>query len=342
MSTDQRVMTAAVAFSLLAHALLLLFTWDLSLSAALAPVPDDQRDEIELLLVPDEPADRESELPRRYTAVPERLATDEPPENPDFLALHHSRAADSREGGRDTRSPSADREAEVPQIAVQRERLEEAGGVQVAQPDVQEGRRAPAGAAGRERRDRREGDETSGAGEWMLPSEREQSAAGRSRRGEDEGDAPVEEPAWMTGGRPSILRDGTEGAPGDRGFEFDHLESGKVGGNVAVQGAFSLNTYEWDFAPWMHRFEQDLHRAWRAPYAYALGVISGKTVIRLVVERDGRPSSMEVVETDGHESLHQASASALQAFAPYAPLPPNFPEPQLVITLSLHYPAWAR
>jgi hypothetical protein len=49
---------------------------------------------------------------------------------------------------------------------------------------------------------------------------------------------------------------------------------------------------------------------------------------------------MEIVETDGHQSLHDASLAALKAFAPYAPLPAHFPEENLVITLGLHYPAW--
>jgi outer membrane biosynthesis protein TonB len=79
-----------------------------------------------------------------------------------------------------------------------------------------------------------------------------------------------------------------------------------------------------------------------APYAYRLGVISGMTKIRIVVEKNGRLSAMEVLDTVGHESLHEASQAALKAFAPYAALPPNFPEPNLVIILSLHYPAWRR
>ena len=71
-------------------------------------------------------------------------------------------------------------------------------------------------------------------------------------------------------------------------------------------------------------------------------MIHGQTQIRLVIERDGRPSVMEVIGTEGHESLHQASVAALMAFTPYAPLPPGFPEENLVIILTLHYPAWRR
>ncbi len=49
---------------------------------------------------------------------------------------------------------------------------------------------------------------------------------------------------------------------------------------------------------------------------------------------------MEVLETEGHQSLHDASQAALRSFAPYTPLPRDFPEENLVITLVLHYPAW--
>ena len=53
-------------------------------------------------------------------------------------------------------------------------------------------------------------------------------------------------------------------------------------------------------------------------------------------------SGLEIVETKGHESLHTASKAALMAFTPYAPLPPNFPDKNLVIRIGLHYPAWKR
>ena len=46
--------------------------------------------------------------------------------------------------------------------------------------------------------------------------------------------------------------------------------------------------------------------------------------LKIVIEKDGRPSSMEIMETDGHQSLHDASMAALKAFAPYAPLPAHF------------------
>ena len=68
--------------------------------------------------------------------------------------------------------------------------------------------------------------------------------------------------------------------------------------------------------------------AWLAPRGIVAAAVSSLFALRL--------------EENGHESLHTASIAALRAFAPYAPLPPDFPDEQLVILLGLHYPAWKR
>jgi outer membrane biosynthesis protein TonB len=345
---DRRVIVTATAVSVALHVLAVLVTWNFSMFAAAAPPASTRLEEVELFLVPEEEepaAETEGRRPQQYTAVPERLATEEPPEDPDFLALHNARAADRLAGGTDESQPGAEREFEVPQITVRQQDLEGGSGAVFSPQDQPEGRPQPdSGGGSAQEQEARAGETLDDAGLDPVAEAREERSAGDARADAEpgEGDRAPEAFEWMPGGTPSILKQGDRRDSGDRGFDFDQIESGTVGANIAVEGAFSLSTYEWDFAPWMHRFEQDLHRSWRAPYAYLLGVISGKTVIRLVVERDGRPSTMEVLETEGHESLHKASTSALQAFAPYAPLPPNFPDEELVIILTLHYPAWKR
>jgi hypothetical protein len=346
MTAERRVMTAAALGSLLVHAVVLIATWDLSLSAVVArPAGAKTEREVELLLVPDPDRPQDADRPpERYTAIPERLATETPPDDPDYLALHNSRAADRIAGGEDAQ-PGAELESEVEQVAIEKQELDDAGAVAYAPQEAPVGGGQPAeGREGVADRDRREGEQISPNGDWALAQPEDEASAGSddARSTDDESAATQDVPDWLSGGEPSILKPGSAGSAGDRGFDLDRMATGKVRSSVSIDGAYSLNTYEWDFAPWMHRFEQDLHRVWRAPYAYLLGVISGKTVIRLVIERDGTPSAMDVLETEGHESLHKASLSALRAFAPYAPLPPDFPEDNLVIVLSLHYPAWNR
>ncbi len=305
-----------------------------------------QEPEIELFLVPDQQDQAEaaeSEMPTSYTSIPDRQATDTPPDDPQFLSLHNSTAADESEGG-DGNSPTAEETWIVPQVAIRKEELSGAEGVEFAPEPLPETR---SGVASREEgqggRDPEEVETPAqgGSGEWALPvpadpegKDAESKEADRQQKDNPDLDD------WWGGESPSILKEGEQGSVGDRGFDFNQQTRGTVGSGVAIDGDFSLNTYEWNYAPWMRRFENELHRHWVAPYAYRLGVIHGKTVIKLVIEKDGRPSSMEILETDGHQSLHDASLAALKAFAPYAPLPAHFPEENLVIILGLHYPAW--
>jgi hypothetical protein len=291
------------------------------------------------ILTDSEPS--EPDLPTEYTAIPERQATDSPPEEADFLALHHSRAADRSPGGEDLSTPAAANESEITKVRIDREQLENAAGVTFAQQVPQgggEGSSRPEAGRGRPAT----GESFSEAGEMattdgdVAESKQDETADG----GEESGGQG--QPEWIAGAPPSILKPGKEGVPGDRGFDFDQAALGKVEGNVVMVGDYGLNTFEWDFAPWMARFEQNLYRHWMAPYAYRLGVISGMTKVQLVVELDGRLSQIEVLESEGHDSLHQSSVAALKAFAPYWPLPPDFPEENLVIYLALHYPAWKR
>ncbi|MEN8007634.1 MAG: energy transducer TonB [Candidatus Krumholzibacteriota bacterium] len=344
---ERRVIQGAFALSLLLHLVLAAVTWRIPLTPSVdSAMADDLEREVELFLMPDEePADPADELPQAFTAVPERQASETAPENPDYLAQHHSLAADNKLGG-DSDTPSADEEWLAEQVRIQKDEKAGADGVQNAQQPLPETESATSptetGAAGQER-EKVEGEDIDPSGEWVLP--REDSESGGADEGEqadrqDEKQPELED--WWGGEAPTILKEGEQGAVGDRGFDFNQVARGKVQAGVAFNGDYSLNTYEWDYAPWMTRFQNELYRHWMAPYAYRIGVISGMTVIKLVIRKDGRVQSMEVLETDGHDSLHDASEAALKAFAPYWPLPEHFPEENLVITLGLHYPAFRR
>ena len=343
---EDRIIAGAFVVSLLLHLVLAAVTWKLPFIPEIDPaLADAYAAEIEVLLLDPETeaVDGERNQPRAYTAIPERLAAEDPPEQADYLALHDAVAADAKQGDSDT--PSADEEWIVPKVQIEREELEGAGGVAYAPqvlPDPREATGSPQeGAEGEDER-REDADPQDGPGEWALPDET--SEAGGETTGEEDDTETAEQARdledWWGGARPSILREGEQGAAGDRGFEFDQSASGDVGIGTVNVGEFTLNTVRWDWAPWMNRFANELHRHWRAPAAYRMGIISGMTKLRMVVEKDGRLSSLAILDTDGHRSLHTASQAALKAFAPYAPLPPHFPEENLVITLSLHYPAW--
>jgi len=344
---EKSIIRGAVVASLLLHVVLVAVTWNIPLR----PRPEDlsRRDtsqDVELIFeaLTDDSA-TENDQPTTYVSVPEHQAAAEAPEEPDYLALHHSVAADSKIG--DSDKPSADEEGKFDMVEIRKEELDGAGGVEFSQQPLPEKKPATSqqqsGAQGADEAEAG-GDDQRPDGEWALPEEDTKSG------GESEGDKsdeqtddnPELENWWGGRSSPSILKQGEEGSLGDRGFDFDQKATGSVTSGVAIIDDFQLNTFQWNFAPWIQVFANELHRHWTAPPAYRLGLLSGTTVIRLVVEKDGRPSSLEIIDRDGHRSLHEASAAALKAFAPYSPLPEHFPEENLVITLSLHYPAFRR
>lgn len=349
---ENRIIVGAFGVSVLLHLVLALVTWRIPFVPQIDPaLADDRYNEVEVLLTEPEPAADaaadEPDLPTAITSIPDRLASDTPPPRADFLAEHDAIAAD-RSGG-DSKQPRADEEGPFPQVDILQDQLDGAGGVAFSQaplPDAREATGSPAeGQEGQDER-RSESEPAEGdAGGWALP--RQESEAGGESKGEEDDQQTDQQKQpdlekWWGGQAPSVLKEGQQSSAGDRGFEFDQKSMGDMGAGVAIDGEFSLNTYQWDYAPWIKHFANQLHRYWVAPYAYRLGVISGMTRMRMVVEKDGRLSALEVIETEGHESLHDASQAALKAFAPYAPLPPSFPEENLVIILSLHYPAWRR
>jgi hypothetical protein len=104
-------------------------------------------------------------------------------------------------------------------------------------------------------------------------------------------------------------------------------------------GEYSFSTRAWDYEPFWYHMRRKLYGAWHSPAAYAYGIIEGGwTLVRAVVEPDGTLSSVEVIETRGHESLHRASKAAMEGAAPFRALPVDFPEENLVVTVRFIYP----
>lgn len=102
----------------------------------------------------------------------------------------------------------------------------------------------------------------------------------------------------------------------------------------------SLSTVDWDYEPWLENFKKSLLSHWEPPYSYyALGMVSGQTVMKIVVELSGEFRSIEILEKSGHKSLHRASVQALEDMSGTAELPVNFPENELVVTITMVYPA---
>jgi len=334
---ENRVIWSASILSLVLHLVLAGIIWhtppmSVDTSAARAS-------EIEMIIISED--DPQS---NRFTLVPDRVANKQDPDqdgDPIAASLFDSRAADGKTGGDDT-TPSASELSDVEQVQIQEDHPAGSDGVDVENQAAMAPAPSSGAASGEETG---EGEDSSGenqetAGQWALPTDEPETGADNKEENKEQAEDSPEMEDWWGDNSPTLLKEGEAGPAGDRGFDFNQKETGSQGAGVAYVGNYSMNTYQWNFSPWLQNWSNQLYRHWKAPYAYShLGMIHGATVVRMVINKNGRVDSFEVLGTDGHESLHEASEAALRAFAPYTPLPPDFPEPYLELTVELRYPA---
>ena len=135
---EKRIFRVALAGSLLLHVLLAAGTWNWDLKPDLSQAFAEEATEVELFLEPDDPVtDPDREMPQAFTAIPDRQASEEPPEDPDYLSNRHSIAADNKLGG-DSDAPSADEEWISEQVAIQKDEQSGAEGTENANQPLPE------------------------------------------------------------------------------------------------------------------------------------------------------------------------------------------------------------
>jgi len=103
-------------------------------------------------------------------------------------------------------------------------------------------------------------------------------------------------------------------------------------------GSFSLNTYAWDYAPYLLWLKDRVQRNIYPPPAFTqMGIISGRTILRFRITRGGVLQNLALLGYEGHKSLMETSLRAIQASAPFRNLPKDFPEEFLEVTAQFEY-----
>jgi len=103
-------------------------------------------------------------------------------------------------------------------------------------------------------------------------------------------------------------------------------------------GGISLSTTDWDFAPYLLDLKRRIKQKWVPPIAFtALGAVHGYTWVKFRIFPDGHMEGAEVVETEGHDSLHRSSLNAVKGAAPFRELPKDFPDKFLEIEFGFYY-----
>jgi len=103
-------------------------------------------------------------------------------------------------------------------------------------------------------------------------------------------------------------------------------------------GSFSLNTYAWDYAPYLLWLKDRVQRNIYPPPAFTqMGIISGRTILRFRITRGGVLQNLTLLGYEGHKSLMETSLRAIQASVPFRNLPQDFPEDYLEVTAQFEY-----
>ncbi len=258
---------------------------------------------IQLTFEPLPPETQASDEPQMFSELPPDRA-DEAPEKPQFLSNVTSRARDRVPGG-DTQLPRMEGEIDAPLVALRR------GETSLPPP-------APSGARGKESPQR-------------TPSQQDPTTSTGTG---SEAPQPSGEP--LTRVSDEALR------PEPGNSEADQLEMANPEGNASLLGDVSLNTLEWEYAPWLQRFAQQLRERWYAPPAYSLGILKegGWAQIEVEISKSGKLLRLDLLEEQGHPSLIRAAQSALRSMAPIESLPPNFPKETLILRIRMIYPKY--
>ncbi len=125
---------------------------------------------------------------------------------------------------------------------------------------------------------------------------------------------------------------------------FDQPAMARPDGNATFLGDVSLNTTAWEYAPWLQRFGLQLQERWFAPAAYRFGVLKegGWALLEIEISKSGKVQRLRLLDEQGHPSLIRAAESALRSMNPIEPLPPDFPEPTLILRIRMIYPELRR
>jgi len=329
-----------------ASAVALAVLWHLLVAAGMivldpfSPDPDaSSPPPIQLTFSPTAPvAERppDDSLPRNFTELPEDRA-DLPPERADALSNVDSRARDAVEDGPATDLPRSEGRAENPAVAMS---PVPDPGLEGTEPDVppEPVTPAPEDSAPEEAPPTAEESERIGRRADIGESLSQEATGGGEPAPRTEIDEGVGRPGRQLRAGPRV-----EVSPEPRfriGAGTDEIVQEALNnpkGNAQLFGDISLNTVAWDWAPWLQRFTRDFYRNWVPPYAYYLGLIDGNHLLELEIAPDGRLLKLEVLEETGHESLLSATEGNFRGLAPYQPLPGDFPEPTLRMTVRVTY-----
>jgi TonB family protein len=99
--------------------------------------------------------------------------------------------------------------------------------------------------------------------------------------------------------------------------------------------SFQFESKGVDFRSWLRRFRAQVYSNWMIPYAAM--TLHGHTVQRFTVHKDGTITGVEILQPSAVDVFTKAAFNALSASNPTVPLPQEYPDEKMVMTVVFYY-----
>ena len=106
-------------------------------------------------------------------------------------------------------------------------------------------------------------------------------------------------------------------------------------GNGDFGPSFQFDTKGVDFGSWLRRFRAQVYGNWLIPYAAM--ALHGHTVLRFTIHKDGTITDLIILQPSTVESFTKAAFNAIKASNPTVPLPAEYPDDRMVMTVVFYY-----
>jgi TonB family protein len=139
--------------------------------------------------------------------------------------------------------------------------------------------------------------------------------------------------------KPSPIRDPGTGVLSEAIRHVDRYSNGEMLQNVQGNGdfgpSFQFDSKGVDFGSWLRRFRAQVYRNWLIPYAAM--ALHGHVVLTFNIHKDGTITDMQIVQPSSVDAFTKAAFGAIKSSNPTVPLPTEFPDPQMRMTVVFYY-----
>lgn len=144
-------------------------------------------------------------------------------------------------------------------------------------------------------------------------------------------------PSSSSGSETSFSREALLGRPQRNTRQSSRIRYDQRNNSARDIGGFSLNTYAWDFAPYLLELKDSIQRNVFPPPAFTQLGFGGTNTIQFRINPDGKLEGPWLLNSRGEKALIETSKKAVIFSAPFRPLPKDFPEEYLVVTAKFDY-----